>query len=214
VTAALYNSPPFQYVNAIRVQDGRESVGDQYRDGVSAHATSRMVSLISSSVQESSDEVASSNTSNCGRRRRARAIESRCFSPPETFTPPCQSSSRARGWLSGADLRQQPGVRLPAFFVRGLRRTNCRFSRIDPENSCVSCVTNQFVHANLQLPPDLPAFRYKRYGHSLGGRGRPANFTKDVLPAPDGPTNAMSRRAPRGTRFRSRLVKMPTDAGS
>src|SRR6266436_5069630 len=51
-------------------------------------ATSRMVSLISSSVKESSDEVASSNTSNCGRRRRARAIESRCFSPPETFTPP------------------------------------------------------------------------------------------------------------------------------
>src|SRR5260370_17648064 len=35
--AALYNSPPFQYVNAIRVQDGREPVGDQYRDRVSAH---------------------------------------------------------------------------------------------------------------------------------------------------------------------------------
>src|SRR6266705_5460600 len=50
-------------------------------------ATSRMVSLISSSVKESIDEVASSNTSHCGRRRRARAIESRCFSPPETFTP-------------------------------------------------------------------------------------------------------------------------------
>src|SRR5438067_11697867 len=35
--ATLYNSPPFQYVNAIRVQDGREPVGDQYRDRVSAH---------------------------------------------------------------------------------------------------------------------------------------------------------------------------------
>src|SRR5258708_39014705 len=34
--AALYNSPPFQYVNAIRVQDGREPVRDQYRDRVSA----------------------------------------------------------------------------------------------------------------------------------------------------------------------------------
>ena len=47
-----------------------------------------MVRLISSSVSESSDEVASSNTSRCGRRRSARAIDRRCFSPPETFTPP------------------------------------------------------------------------------------------------------------------------------
>src|SRR5258708_39268583 len=37
VTAPLYNSPPFQYVNAVRVQDGRQPVGDQYRDRVSAH---------------------------------------------------------------------------------------------------------------------------------------------------------------------------------
>ncbi len=50
-------------------------------------ATSRMVSVISSSVSESSDEVASSKTSRCGRRSRARAMDRRCFSPPETLTP-------------------------------------------------------------------------------------------------------------------------------
>src|ERR1035438_9655980 len=48
-------------------------------------ATSRMVWLISSSVSESSGEVASSKTSNCGLRNRARAMERRCFSPPETL---------------------------------------------------------------------------------------------------------------------------------
>ena len=47
-----------------------------------------MVGLISSSVSESSEDVASSNTSNCGFRSNARAIESRCFSPPDTLTPP------------------------------------------------------------------------------------------------------------------------------
>ena len=51
-------------------------------------ATSRIVRLTSCSVSESSDEVASSNTSRCGRRSSARAIDSRCFSPPETLTPP------------------------------------------------------------------------------------------------------------------------------
>src|SRR6266849_4552466 len=51
-------------------------------------ATSRIVWLISSSVKESNEEVASSNTRNSGRRSRARAMEIRCFSPPETLTPP------------------------------------------------------------------------------------------------------------------------------
>ena len=44
--------------------------------------------VISSSVKESSAEVASSNISSWGRRKSARAIESLCFSPPETLTPP------------------------------------------------------------------------------------------------------------------------------
>ena len=51
-------------------------------------ATSRIVSTMPSSVSESSDEVASSKTSRCGRRSSARAIDSRCFSPPDTLTPP------------------------------------------------------------------------------------------------------------------------------
>ena len=42
--------------------------------------TSRIVWPMSSSVSESRDEVASSNTRRCGRRRRARAIDRRCFS--------------------------------------------------------------------------------------------------------------------------------------
>ena len=70
-----------------------------------------MVSLISSSVKESSDEVASSNTRRLGRRNSARAMERRCFSPPETFTPPSPISvssplsARARRLWHAADLQ-------------------------------------------------------------------------------------------------------------
>ena len=49
---------------------------------------SRMVELISSSVSESREEVASSKTNRSGRLSKARAMESRCFSPPDTLTPP------------------------------------------------------------------------------------------------------------------------------
>mmetsp|Transcript_10234 Transcript_10234/g.13969 ORF Transcript_10234/g.13969 Transcript_10234/m.13969 type:complete len:124 (+) Transcript_10234:291-662(+) len=39
------------------------------------------------SVAESSAEVASSHTTSRGRRTKARAIATRCFSPPESFSP-------------------------------------------------------------------------------------------------------------------------------
>ena len=47
-----------------------------------------MVLVISSSVIESNAEVASSNTKISGFRNKALAIDKRCFSPPETLTPP------------------------------------------------------------------------------------------------------------------------------
>jgi hypothetical protein len=46
-----------------------------------------MVFVISSSVRESSAEVASSKINNRGCRNKARAIEIRCFSPPDNFMP-------------------------------------------------------------------------------------------------------------------------------
>ena len=48
----------------------------------------RMVSVISSSVIESNAEVASSKSKTLGFLNKARAIEIRCFSPPESFSPP------------------------------------------------------------------------------------------------------------------------------
>ncbi|MNR11991.1 hypothetical protein D3C85_1283170 [compost metagenome] len=50
--------------------------------------TSLIVAVISSSVIESSEEVASSNTKISGLRSKALAMDKRCFSPPETLTPP------------------------------------------------------------------------------------------------------------------------------
>src|SRR5439155_1572104 len=106
-------------------------------------ATSRIVRLIASSVSESSDDVASSNTSRCGLRSRARAIESLCFSPPETLMPPSPItvssplSARARRACAAAFLRTS---RHSASVACGF--TNFRFSRMVPEKSCVSCVTS------------------------------------------------------------------------
>ena len=51
----------------------------------------RMVSVISSSVMESSAEVASSNNSTFGWRNNARAMEIRCFSPAATDRKLCQA---------------------------------------------------------------------------------------------------------------------------
>ena len=47
-----------------------------------------IVELISSSVIESKAEVAPSDINKFGFRKIARAIDKRCFSPPETFIPP------------------------------------------------------------------------------------------------------------------------------
>ena len=55
---------------------------------VPAFDTSRMVVVISSSVNESNAEVASSNSNSFGFRSSALAIDRRCFSPPDNFKPP------------------------------------------------------------------------------------------------------------------------------
>ena len=84
--------------------------------------TSRMVEVISSSVIESSDEVASSNTSSRGLRSNARAIDSRCFSPPETFTPPSPISvSRPLSARASSESRSRSPQHFQAFRIRGVR---------------------------------------------------------------------------------------------
>ena len=78
----------FQYIDPVGMHDGGKPVCNQNGDLVPFSEISRMVSVISSSVNESSAEVASSNNSNFGLRSNARAIDKRCFSPPDNFKPP------------------------------------------------------------------------------------------------------------------------------
>jgi hypothetical protein len=54
---------------------------------VCSAATSASVSWIACSVRLSSDEVASSKIRICGFLRIARAMATRCFSPPDSFSP-------------------------------------------------------------------------------------------------------------------------------
>jgi hypothetical protein len=113
-------------------------------------ATSRIVRLISSSVSESSDDVASSNTRRCGSRRRARAMESRCFSPPEIFMPPSPITV-SRPLVGAAEERRRGGAAhdVEALLVGRLGAHEERFSRIVPLNSCASCVTKPMRSRNL-----------------------------------------------------------------
>jgi hypothetical protein len=54
-----------------------------------SHEVSKMLLFeIASSVMESKAEVASSNTNKRGLRIKARAMDKRCFSPPDNFSPP------------------------------------------------------------------------------------------------------------------------------
>ena len=152
-----------------------------------------MVSPISSSVSESSDEVASSKTSRCGRRSSARAIESRCFSPPDTFTPPSPITvSRPRSArasrLSHAALRSTS--RHSASVADGL--TNSRFSRIDAREELG--VLRHEADALAQLVRDRrwrPGARCRGCRRPAAGTGPTSSLTSVVLPAPDGPTKAI-----------------------
>ena len=104
---------------------------------------SRMVAVISSSVIESSADVASSNNKSLGLRNKARAMDILCFSPPDNFSPPSpitelmplsvRLSRDSQEALSRADC-------ISSSVASGL--TNSRFSLMVPEKSCVSCVTN------------------------------------------------------------------------
>ena len=105
--------------------------------------TSRIVLVISSSVMESKEEVASSKIKTDGLRKSARAIESLCFSPPETFTPPSPMTV-------SIPFSARPSNELAALFCRASRHsasvafgfTKSKFSLIEPAKSCVSWVTN------------------------------------------------------------------------
>ena len=165
VRARLDDAAALQHVDAVGVHHRRQPVRDQNRDRVRAFAaTSRIVRLISSSVSESSDEVASSNTRSCGLRSSARAIDSRCFSPPETFTPPSPItvssplSARASKRLRRGLLQHLAGT--PHRSHPGARTADSRGSI--PENSCASCVTNPIRSRSSSRSTSSSASRCRR----------------------------------------------------
>ena len=170
--------------------------------------------LISSSVSESSAEVASSKTSSRGRRSSARAIDDRCFSPPETFTPPSPisvsrpRSARARR-LRPAPSRAPPGTR------RRWRPgcTNCRFSRIEPENSWVSWVTKPMRSAPLDVS-FVRECRCRECGRFRAGIDRPGASPASSCRSRKGRRKRRSRRGPPRNEIRLNAGFEPTGAGS
>ena len=159
-------------------------------------ATSRIVRLISSSVRESSEEVASSKTSRCGRRSRARAMESRCFSPPETFTPPSPITvSRPLLGRGPAGCAGGAAQHLQALGVGGVRpheeqvladgaREELRV--LGDEADALAQLVEVHPSCRLAVVEDAPA---------AGGRGPPAASPASSCPRPRGPRTPPSRRA-------------------
>src|SRR5471030_2903706 len=84
-------------------------------------ATSRMVWLISSSVSESSEEVASSNTSNCGRRSSARDGEPLLLASRDLHAALADDGVEAAGGALEQVLHGGLLDHLQAFFVGGIR---------------------------------------------------------------------------------------------
>ena len=101
-----------------------------------------MVLVISSSVKESSAEVASSNINKLGLRSNALAMEMRCFSPPDNLSPPSPIIvSRPLSALATrlVQLAFSSTSARSASVATGF--TNNRFSLIVPLKRLVSCVT-------------------------------------------------------------------------
>jgi len=152
-TAASLHSPPFHYVMPIRVHDVRPWA--QYRDRVSAHGDipkgradfSAVKNQATRALRRTPQLAAAPKTP-----ARSRAAAS--LPKPHPVGPPSQSSRSSPGWLSAsrpstAALRKTSRHSSLSCRPGG---TNCRFSRIEPENSCVSSSRIPFVHANRQLP--------------------------------------------------------------
>ncbi|MNV70737.1 hypothetical protein D3C71_1637170 [compost metagenome] len=101
----------------------------------------RTVSVICSSVSESSADVASSKISSGGCRTSARAIDRRCFSPPDRRTPisPMGVSSPSGALSSKCE---QAACCMAAMISASVASgfTTRMFSRTVPAKRCVSCV--------------------------------------------------------------------------
>ena len=104
------------------------------------------------SVSVSTLAVASSNKRIGGSFRSARAIERRCFSPPESFTP--RSPTLVSSWLGRALIKSsQRALRraVQSSSSVALRLASMRFSRIVPLKRKASWVTYPIFSRNETL---------------------------------------------------------------
>jgi hypothetical protein len=85
VRAALDDAPVVHHENLLRVHDRRQPVRDHQRGPVPGDLVELL--LDRALRRESSAEVASSNSRIGGFFSSVRAIATRCFSPPDSFSP-------------------------------------------------------------------------------------------------------------------------------
>ena len=150
-----------------------------------------MVELISSSVIESKAEVASSKIKSFGFRNIARAIDKRCFSPPDTFIPPSpmvELSPFSARFNKFVQLALSKASYNSESVASGF--TNNKFSRIVPENNCASCVTKPNCWRKCSKLIAFELIELYKTSPVAGGYNPTKSFTNVVFPAPEGPTKA------------------------
>ena len=85
VAAALDDAPCLEHDDLVGIDHGRQAMGDDQSGAVARHLAERALDFLLG--QLSSAEVASSRTRIGGPLRMVRAIDTRCFSPPDSLRP-------------------------------------------------------------------------------------------------------------------------------
>ena len=119
-------------------------------------------------------------------------MESLCFSPPLNFKPPSPITVAKPLPPLSKILAQLALVKANSISSSlALGATNAKFSLMVPAKSCVSWVTKLiwFLRALISICAVFTPFI--KISPSCGSYKPTSNFTRVLLPAPDGPTKAI-----------------------
>src|SRR3984893_5626479 len=151
-----------------------------------------MVSATSATLGGSRAEVGSSRSRACGSPSRARAIVTRCFSPPDKVAASRSSSPGSRPTSARADANR-PGEKSPE--PPGGRTR--RLPRTEPSKSTGVCMTRAARRRSSRGSSERMSRPPNRRRRAVGSTRRLRHRRSVDLPEPDGPTR--TRASPRST---------------
>jgi len=143
---------------------------------------------------KTTSSICRNNAMRHGAEERARS-RADAFLTPET-SPASQSFESSRGCLSEQPSTSGLGVRLQGILRPWRPGARIAGSRERSENSCVSCGRIRFsrkYYLATRVLGKVFFFRYRRYGHSSGGKADEQSFTKTSAPRTGPQRDALAR---------------------